>query len=449
MGSVEYLLKDDPRTDGGRHRLSPADSSMILSRSRFMSEAQRRLQAAPDPVLVTLVDLGRALRVSFRYGWGAGARLLDAASARLRRYFGEDALLGRLGDGIYGVLASGIADRAEAARRLELLVRGFAVPLEGEGHVAYLTVAAGAALFPGDGLEPRELLLKAEGAMAQARRAGRSKWCLHEIHGPAGEEDDPAVEAALARAVPGGELVLHYQPYMDTVTGRPTGAEALVRWNHPQLGLLPPDRFVPLAEEVGLIDDIGVWVLQEACRQACAWGREGLSALSVAVNVSAVQFSKGTVAPAVARALAASGLDPARLELEITESTVMHDVQSAIKTLRELKSMGVTLSVDDFGTGHSSLSYLSRFPLDILKVDRSFVRDIGVDAEDEAIVRAVIGLAKTLDLRVTAEGVETAQQLRFLLREGCDRIQGYLFSRPVAADALARFVRESVWKEAF
>lgn len=417
-----------------------------VSRGHFMARARRQLAQDDRNALVVLVMLDRLLRVSFHHGWGAGDQLAQQAGVRIREHLGDGVLLGRLGEEIFGLLVPGIAGRDQAVLQLEALTRAFAAPFHVDGHPVYLTVAMGASLSPAEGTDVRELLLKAERAMVQARRVGRSKWCLHEACSHVPIEEEPSLEADLGQAIARGELTLHYQPYVDIAAGRPVGAEALLRWCHPRLGLLAPDCFVQLAEEAGLIDDIGTWVLHAACHQARTWRQRGIPHLSVAVNVSAAQFNKGNLVSAVASALAASGLEPQALELEITESTVMHDVQAAIGTLRKLKDMGVVLSVDDFGTGYSSLSYLKRFPLDSLKVDRSFVQDIGVDPDHESIVRAIINLAKTLKLKVTAEGVESTEQLRFLLHEGCDRVQGYLFGRPVTSEGLEHLVKQrSLW----
>jgi len=240
-----------------------------------------------------------------------------------------------------------------------------------------------------------------------------------------------------------GELVLHYQPSVDVAAGRITAVEALVRWNHPTRGLVAPDKFIPLADETGLIGEIGHWVLFEACAQTRRWHDTGLSGIKVSVNVSAVQFRQCDLVQIVAEALAQTGLPPWCLDLEITETVLMQDADATIATLLGLKAMGVCISVDDFGTGYSSLAYLRRFPIDTLKIDKSFMRDVVRDGHNAAIVRTVIALAKSLDLESIAEGVETAEQVQFLRAEGCDRLQGYFFSKPLAADALLEFVRKA------
>jgi EAL domain-containing protein (putative c-di-GMP-specific phosphodiesterase class I) len=241
------------------------------------------------------------------------------------------------------------------------------------------------------------------------------------------------MESQLRKALERNELFLHYQPKIRSSTGEVIGLETLIRWRHPQLGTVPPGSFIPLAEETGLIVPIGEWVLREAARQNRMWQSEGLPPVHVSVNIASLHFRQGELTKSVATALQESGLDPAFLELEVTESMLMHSVEGTLKTLSTLKEMGVRVAIDDFGTGYSSLSYLKRFPLDTLKIDRSFIKDLPSDAEDAAISKAIIGMAHSLKLSVVAEGVETTEQLAFLQQHGCDLIQGFLFSRPVPA----------------
>jgi EAL domain-containing protein (putative c-di-GMP-specific phosphodiesterase class I) len=243
-----------------------------------------------------------------------------------------------------------------------------------------------------------------------------------------------SLERSLRRAVERGELRLHYQPQYDVSNRRIVGVEALIRWQHPDFGLIPPGRFMPFAEETGLILPVGEWVLHEACRQGRAWQSQGLAPLRVAVNISALQFRDPDFPGTVLAALRGSGLDARHLELELTESIIMQDAGRATNSLEQLKTLGLELAIDDFGTGYSSLSYLKRFPIDLLKIDQSFVRDITSDKDDAAITSAIIGLTHNLGLRTIAEGVETSEQLEFLERHGCDEVQGFLFSRPLAPE---------------
>jgi EAL domain-containing protein (putative c-di-GMP-specific phosphodiesterase class I) len=248
----------------------------------------------------------------------------------------------------------------------------------------------------------------------------------------------------LRRALEHGEFVLHYQPQISLATGAVFGAEALIRWHHPELGMVPPGRFISVAEDTGLIVPIGEWVLREACRQTMAWRKAGLPELLIAVNLSAVQFNRGDVEKSVTQALAESGLNPALLELELTESILIKDTEKVLAKVRRLKSLGVKLSIDDFGTGYSSLSYLKRFDVDKLKIDQSFVRDMANDPDDAAIVRAIIQMAKSLNLTTIAEGVEDERQLALLRLQHCDEAQGYHFARPMPADEFASFIFKSL-----
>jgi EAL domain-containing protein (putative c-di-GMP-specific phosphodiesterase class I) len=279
--------------------------------------------------------------------------------------------------------------------------------------------------------------------MYRAKEQGRDLYQLYTPALNATALERLALESSLRKALAHDELLLHYQPIFDVATRRVHGVEALLRWHHPELGLVPPAEFIPLAEVTGLILAIGPWVLRAACAQARAW-QHLQPGLRVAVNLSARQFQEAGLVGHVTDALADTGLDPRCLHLEITESSAMQNAQTAIQTLRELKALGVGLSIDDFGTGYSSLSYLKRFPIDTLKIDQSFIRDIGTDPDDAAIASAIIALAHTLKLTVVAEGVETADQLEFLTRHGCDRTQGYFFSRPLGVERCSELLAAPV-----
>jgi EAL domain-containing protein (putative c-di-GMP-specific phosphodiesterase class I) len=273
--------------------------------------------------------------------------------------------------------------------------------------------------------------------MYRAKEKGRNHFQFYASNMNATTVERMALENDLRRAVERKELVLHYQPQMKCASGEIFGFEALVRWQHPELGLVPPGRFIPLAEETGLIMPIGEWVLNEACRQNKAWIDAGGKPMIVSVNLSSRQLHQEEVLKTVTDALKSSGLDPRCLALEITESCLMHDPDDAVVTLSLLHNMGITVSIDDFGTGYSSLGYLKRFPLDALKIDRSFISEVTENPEDAAIVRAILAMAHSLRLKVVAEGVETEKQLRFLRKIGCDEIQGYLLSKPLPADEFA------------
>jgi EAL domain-containing protein (putative c-di-GMP-specific phosphodiesterase class I) len=279
-------------------------------------------------------------------------------------------------------------------------------------------------------------------AMYRAKQQGRNNLQFYTSAMNEGVLERLQVESALHHALERREFVLHYQPQVDLKTGCIVGMEALIRWEHPELGMVPPGRFISLSEENGSIVPIGKWVLRSACMQAKLWQRAGFGDLCIAVNLSARQFSRRDLVQSVAAVLEETGLSPHLLELELTESLLMTDVETAIATMQELKALGVALSIDDFGTGYSSLSYLKRFPIDILKIDQSFVRDITLDPGDAVIVMSIIALAHNLKLHVIAEGVETKEQLAYLRHHRCDAIQGYYFSRPLPADEIEKILRQ-------
>ena len=294
-----------------------------------------------------------------------------------------------------------------------------------------VTLSVGISVFPADGNASQALLKAADLAVHRAKATGRNNYLFYLPAMNVHTLEKLELESDLAHALERGEFLLHYQPKVDTLTGSITGTEALLRWKHPRRGLIPPMDFIPLAEETGLIVPIGEWVLATACARNKAWQDQGLPDLSIAVNLSVRQFEDPLLLPKLTRIIHASGLDPSSLELEVTESIVMAQGNSAVEVLGKLKSIGVQIAIDDFGTGYSSLAYLKRFPIDTLKVDRSFIRDIPADSGGRNITRAIISMAHSLRLKVVAEGVETAEQLRFLRVQCCDAVQGYFLYRPL------------------
>jgi len=305
-----------------------------------------------------------------------------------------------------------------------------AQPFKESEQELYVSASIGISLFPRDGAAPEELVKHADTAMYSAKDSGRNSYCYFTQGLNLEVREKVMMESGLRRAIARGELRLFYQPKIDLSSGRVIGAESLVRWQHPTLGLVSPAKFIPIAEESGLIVPLGEWVLHAACEQLRRWQLEGHE-LQVAINVSARQFRQRNLAELVLRAMADSHIDPRFVEIEVTESAIMNDAQSSIATLEAMKAHGISISIDDFGTGYSSLSYLKRLPLDILKIDQSFVRDITTDHNDAAIVRAIIGLARSLGKKVIAEGVEDDNQLSFLNAYGCNYGQGYLFGKPL------------------
>ena len=346
----------------------------------------------------------------------------------------EEGLVARVAEGEFSILLPNVRNSEHAsfaARRiLDALSHGFVV----EDNKIVMTANIGISVYPEDGNSAERLLSTAENASGQAKMKGRSSYQFYSREINASNVKKLKLESHLREAISNEQLELHYQPQICSITNNVLGMEALLRWQHPELGTVPPNSFIPLAEETGLITSIGEWVLQEACRQTRAWQLEGLNSLSISVNVSGEQFRSHNLKEVVEKALSSSGLDPRFLVIEVTESTVMGDLGHSFDLLNELKALGVSLSIDDFGTGYSSLSYLRRFPLDEIKIDRSFIKHVHDRQEDAAIVEAIIALAKALGLTIVAEGVETHLQLSFLQQRGCHEIQGFLFSKPLPKD---------------
>ena len=324
------------------------------------------------------------------------------------------------------------------------MLESFAEPLSQDGRNLHVSASIGISVFPQDGETFDSLLQHADVAMYRAKAKGRNgcQLYLSEMGVQAQERAD--LEGALRVALERNELELHYQPQVDGISGRIVGVEALVRWHHPELGMVPPLRFIPLAEETGLIIPIGEWVLRTACTQAMAWHAAGNDALCVAVNMSAIQFQQQDVPTLVRDVLRSSGLPAQCLELELTESSLMRDTNAAIETMRQIKNIGVRLTLDDFGTGYSSLSYLRRFPIDVLKIDKSFTFDVTTDEGAASITRAIIAMARSLNMTTIAEGVETIEQLELLSALGCDVMQGYHISRPLPVDQITALLSDSL-----
>jgi len=405
----------------------------------WLDSARRSAEARHATLLV--VDIDRFLRINTSFGYEAGNAVLREAVRRLIDRAGDGAMIARLSGDRFCVFAPACTTRALASGLAQRLMDAFATPIIKDGLELFLTASVGVAMTPEDGDDAQSLIMNAEAAMASAKRSGGNGLSFYAREMSASSAEKLVLETHLRHAVQRGELFLNYQPILNGQTGRPSGVEALLRWKHPQCGVVAPDRFIPLADESGLIVEIGAWVMREACTQGKRWHRQGMDDLSVSVNVSAVQFAQPRLLETVRTTLEDTGFPPEKLVLEITESVLMKDAETTIGMLKALKNMGVRISMDDFGTGYSSLSYLKRFPIDIVKIDKSFVRDINEDEDDAAIIRVIIALARSLRLTTVAEGVETPEQYGFLRREQCDRFQGYLFSRPVDADLLEQRIR--------
>ena len=399
-----------------------------------------RTQRYGDFAAVAFLDLDNFKLVNDSLGHTLGDHLLRAVAARLASSVRAMDTVARLGGDEFVLVLSDHKSAESVSGELQRIVESFSQPFSVDDRDVFITASVGVALYPQDANDPETLMKNAELAMYRAKDSGRNAYRLYTADLQVRVTERLTLEGMLRRALERGELALHYQPQVDLRTNRIFGCEALLRWNQPDLGMVGPAKFIPLAEETGLIVPIGEWVVRTACLQTKAWQNAGLPAITVAVNISARQFREANLLQLVAKILAETGLDPAQLELEVTESVIMHDAQYVIATLQAFRDMGVRLSVDDFGTGYSSLSYLKRFPVDRLKIDQSFVRDITADPDDAAIAQAVITLGHTMNLRVIAEGVETPEQLAFLRRNQCDEMQGYLFGKPMPAHEFGKLL---------
>ena len=387
---------------------------------------------------LVLLDIDRFRRINDSLGHAAGDRLLVAVGSRLSAHYADAATVVRVSEDTFGLLFTGVAGADDVMRHADGVGRTFADVFRVGGEELSITATIGVALYPDDESDPVELVHAAERAMHEAKLCGPGS--VRRCQGARSPRVATTVrlEGALRQAAARDEFFLLYQPLVATASRRLAGAEALIRWRHPQLGVLSPERFLPLAEELGMQNEIGRFVLEAAARQARRWIEDDIPGFRLAVNVSPSQFRRADFADEVLHALASAGLPGERLELEITETAVMQDANAAVEALRRLKSIGVSISIDDFGTGYSSLSYLRRLPIDILKIDRSFLSDVGVNSDNQAIVRTIVALAKTLRLETVAEGVETVEQYELLAGLEVDRVQGFLFGPAGPATVISR-----------
>jgi len=417
----------------------------LPNRSHWLSRARTSLSAAQrhgEKLAVLFLDLDRFKNVNDSLGHPIGDRLLATVAQRLTTCLRSEDLLARLGGDEFVVLLERVEDPEEAGAVARKILAALAEPLRVDEHELTLTFSIGIALYPDDGQNIDTLLLQADVAMYGAKSKGRNNYQFFVPDMTFRASERLSLEAALRRALERQEFVLHFQPQIEPRSGHVSGAEALIRWQHPERGLLLPSSFITIAEDTGMIMPIGEWVLQETCKQQQRWLKAGLPPIRLAVNISGLQFLRPDFVNLVSRALADSGADPRLLELELTESTLMEPDEALINRLIELRHMGFTLALDDFGTGYSSLSYLKRLPITRLKVDRSFIRDLPGDQEDTAIAVATLSMARDLGLDVVAEGVESVDQMEFLLERGCANMQGFYFSKPLPAAEFEQFLRQ-------
>jgi diguanylate cyclase (GGDEF)-like protein/PAS domain S-box-containing protein len=394
-------------------------------------------------VALLFLDLDRFKNVNDSLGHSVGDLLLQGVAERLKTWAREQDTVARLGGDEFLVVLTSVADVPDAAVAAERLMDAMTAEFVVQGHSLSVSCSLGISIFPEHGSDGETLIKNADAAMYSAKDNGRNNFTFFTAGMNAQVVERLTLENSLRLALEKEELFLMYQPQMAIATGRITGLEALLRWQHPDLGLVPPDKFIRIAENSGLILSIGEWVLRTACSQARKWQDEGLPAVTVAVNISAVQFRQEGFCELIKRVLRETGLAPQYLELELTESILLANADVMLSVVQELKAMGLTLAIDDFGTGYSSLSYLKQFPVSKLKVDRSFVRDVAVNPDDAAITTAIISMAKSLNLKVIAEGVENEAQMSFLQAHQCDEIQGYYFSKPLAPEDAAVKLRDA------
>lgn len=404
-----------------------------------LQQAMANADRSKHKIALLALDLDNFKTINDSLGHSIGDGVILEIARRLCQSVRDTDTVCRQGGDEFVILLPNLPDADATAPILVKLMERFHEPCRVEGHELSTSASVGIAIYPDDGQDLDTLLKKADLAMYRAKDAGRNTYRFFDQQMNIEAIEHLSMRNGLRRALAKNELVLHYQPQVDLASNTVIGAEALIRWNHPELGMIPPGRFIPVAEDSGLIVPISEWVLREACRQAAIWASAIGAPMIIAVNLSAVQFKRGDVEQSVVAALEESGIDPTLLELELTESILISDTETVLNTVKRLKQLGVKLSIDDFGTGYSSLSYLKRFEVDKLKIDQSFIRDLATDPEDAAIVSAIIHMAHNLGLTAIAEGVETKAALDQLRAFGCDEAQGYFYARPMPAEELANY----------
>jgi diguanylate cyclase (GGDEF)-like protein/PAS domain S-box-containing protein len=420
---IEYMAHHDALTDLANRVLLNDRLEYVLSRVQ-----------PGEMVAVHHLDLDQFKAVNDTFGHPCGDKLLRTVAERLRSLVGEADTIARTGGDEFVIVQAAIADPAEATALAQGVIDALTEPYDIDGHQAVIGVSVGISVGPGDGSTPDKLLRNADLALYRAKSDGRGTFRFFEPVMDLQMQTRRIMEQDLRKALPAGEFELHYQPVVNLASKEISGFEALIRWNHPSKGMISPADFIPLAEEIGFIVPMGDWVIRQACATAAQWPDN----LHVAVNISAIQFRSPGLMQVIVSALAASGLAPTRLEIEITESVLLHNKEATLAVLHQLRALGIRIAMDDFGTGYSSLTYLQSFPFDKIKIDRSFVKNITENSSSLTIVRAVAALANGMGMTATAEGVETAEQLHSIASEGCTEMQGFLFSRPLPAAEIER-----------
>jgi diguanylate cyclase (GGDEF)-like protein len=407
-----------------------------------MNQALAHAKRKKTVMAIMFLDLDHFKDVNDTLGHRTGDILLFEVASRISSVVRDSDTVARLGGDEFTVFAQDVGSTENAVIVAQKLLEIFSAPFDLEEKQIFITCSIGITLFPLDGDTVDDLLMNADVAMYQAKENGKDGYRIFNRDMVKKTSDRVTLQSDLRNALSRGEIFLQYQPKTCLKTGKVSSVEALIRWKHPEKGLIPPDRFIPLAEDSGLIGSLTEWVMNEACMQAKKWEGVNNARIRVAVNMSGYHFKRQDVIEMVTAVLEKTKLDPELLEIEITESSILQNNEYTLESLRTLKEMGITVSIDDFGTGYSSLSYLHRFPINTLKIDRSFTWNMTKSDEDRSIVTAIIAMAKSLKMHVVAEGVETVEQLQHLRMEGCDEIQGYLVSRPANADEVVQFFSE-------
>jgi diguanylate cyclase (GGDEF)-like protein/PAS domain S-box-containing protein len=433
---------EDRKNDAERiQHLAYSDALTGLPNRRLvqdrLTQALASARRQKNRVALLFLDLDRFKNINDSLGHAVGDLLLQQVAGRLKTWGREQDTIARVGGDEFLLVLTGLKDITDAAVAAERLMDAIIVEYSIQGHALNISCSLGISIFPEHGTNSETLIKNADIAMYSAKESGRNGFRFFTADMDAQAAERLTLENSLQQALDNKQLFLAYQPQMDIVSGKIVGVEALLRWQHPKLGLVPPDKFITIAENSGLIVPVGEWVLRTACAQARKWQEAGLLPVRVAVNVSTVQFRRQGFSKQVERVLHETGFDPQYLELELTESLLLANAEANLSVIQELKALGVTLAIDDFGTGYSSFSYLRQFQVSKLKIDRVFIRDVAVNPDDAAITAAIISMAKSLRLKVIAEGVETEEQMSFLRDHQCDEIQGYYFSKPLAVDKVA------------
>ena len=450
MGMIACLLEDEREaaelaSDEIEHLAYHDALTGLPNRPLFFDRlivALAQAARAQSKAAVFFLDLDRFKDINDSLGHSLGDMLLKGVADRIRHCVREGDTLARFGGDEFTLLIPRLDHIEDVAKIAQKIIETLKIPLIIQDRELFVTTSIGISIYPTDGTDPETLVRNADSAMYRAKDSGRDNYQLYAPAMNARALERLALENMLRKAVASKELTIYYQPIVHTGTGAVSGLEALLRWNHPELGLLTPGHFIGVAEHSGIIVPIGDWVLRTACRQLRVWQKRFDRTLKVSVNLSARQFQQPKLVEQVRDAVEESGIDPPTLELEITESNAMQNADNSMYTLRDLKSLGVRIAMDDFGTGYSSLSYLKRFPIDTLKLDRSFVADVAQNGSDAAIVTAAIAMAHSLDLKVVAEGVESEEQFAFLKERRCDYVQGYYFGYPFTVEEVERFLSE-------